>query len=115
MVRFVERYNTSALKVLFRLSVGEDDCREALSEASGMFGEMLKRVLRKSDIFMQHRSDLFFAFLPEASDENAESILERILREWDRVNKYDNVIITYNAEGLDCKKKPDDKNGGDNS
>ncbi len=115
MVRFVERYNTSALKVLFRLSAEGDNSREALSESSGMFCELLKRVLRKSDIFMQHRSDLFFAFLPEASDENADRILERIQREWDRVNKYDNVSITYNAEGLDCSKKPDNKNGVDNS
>ncbi len=110
MVRFVERYNTSALKVLFKISVEGPDSKDALLEASGMFSDLLKRVLRKSDIYMQTRADLFFAFLPEASKENAESVLGRIMREWNKINLRENVRISYNTEGLDCTIMADHKN-----
>ena len=83
VVRFNKMYGGSAVKLLFSLSV-EDENRSALelTEIYAQFGMILQKMLRKSDIIMQNRPNQFFAYLPELSKDDMPAIMDRIMKEW---------------------------------
>ena len=46
------------------------------------FGNVLKNSLRKSDIIIQWRQNLFFAVMPLLSADHISSVTERIMETW---------------------------------
>jgi diguanylate cyclase (GGDEF)-like protein len=74
-IRFLSRYKKGAEKILFNLSVDED---ENLSDFTKQFIEMLKNKLRKSDAIVQIKSDQILVFLPIITEEEGKMVAGRI-------------------------------------
>ncbi len=83
IIRFNKMYGGSAVKALFSLSPEYERLPHGnLSEIYAQFGLTLQKTLRKSDIIMQNRSNQFFVFLPELTEEDMPKILNRIMENW---------------------------------
>ena len=74
-LRFIRRYKKGAGKILFSLSVDDD---ESLSELVTAFIELLKTKLRKSDVIVQIKSDQILVFLPIIAKEEMDLVTGRI-------------------------------------
>ena len=74
-IRFIRRYKKGAEKMLFSLSVDDD---ENLSDLTGKFIEMLRKKLRTSDAIVQIKSDQILVFLPVITKEEGDIVAARI-------------------------------------
>ena len=111
--RYISTYKAQACKVLFTFSVFKEiDCLE--KDFSGMmddFGDILKKILRKSDVVVQSKSNQFLILLPEVDEEHLDNVLDRIEQGWNEYKYSDYVASIYEREtvsgeetGLDERK-----------
>lgn len=111
--RYIATYKAHACKVLFTFSeFKETDGLE--KDFSGMmddFGDILKNILRKSDVVVKSKSNQFLILLPEVDEEHLDNVLDRIEQGWNEYRYSDYVAIIYEREtvageesGLDERK-----------
>ncbi|MBR4780888.1 MAG: response regulator [Lachnospiraceae bacterium] len=111
--RYIASYKAHACKVLFTFSeLKEIDGLE--KDFSGMmedFGDILKNILRKSDVVVKSKSNQFLILLPEVDEEHLDNVLDRIEQGWNEYRYSDYVAIIYEREmvsgeesGLDERK-----------
>lgn len=93
IMRFLQRYNGSANRILFLLSAKEKGV--IFSEMVASFGNVLKDTLRKSDLFFQSRPDQFFVMLPQLEKNDTPGVIERIMKAWEKTGFGDRVNIEY--------------------
>ncbi len=86
---FVERYNSAhdskALILLFILTAKKAVDETVFNDAYASFGEVLKKVLGKSDIILQYKNNQYLVLIPGISDSNAGSVVTGIISEWNDV------------------------------
>ena len=111
--RYIATYKAHACKVLFTFSVFKEiDCLE--KDFSGMmddFGDILKKILRKSDVVVQSKANQFLILLPEVDEDHLDNVLDRIEQGWNEYKYSDYIAIIYEREtvsgeetGLDERK-----------
>ena len=106
IVRFIKRYKEDATKLLFSLSSkSKDGDIKAFTEE---FAEILQRTLRRSDIIFQSRPNQFFIVLPELSEQDVKSVLERIYKELTAAEYYDDMIVKHTYQTLSFKDQAAD-------
>ena len=95
-VRVVENYHRPAMLVLFTLIFPERIKSSAGSreETMDMFGEVLRRSLRRSDVYTRSGKTRYLVLLPEIDSDNGEIILKRILESWGK-SEHAPAAITY--------------------
>jgi GGDEF domain-containing protein len=98
VLRYLKRYRGAALKLLFILTADSD---EDLNAASEQFGDLLKQILRRSDIITQSKRNQFFLLLPELQEQNAPVVIERILSTWEMSKSKEGIRINYAIESID--------------
>ncbi|MBQ7564412.1 MAG: diguanylate cyclase [Lachnospiraceae bacterium] len=105
LLRFMKRHNGLAMKLLFSLSTKDPGANLEFAEAVNHFGEILLKMLRKSDIVMQSKPNQFFLLLPDLSEKDAPIVLNRINKEWEKAEYADKIVITHVMESLDFSNK----------
>jgi len=112
--RYIESYKGHACKVLFTFSVLKevDGLKKTFGEMMEDFGDILKNILRKSDVVVQSKPNQFLLLLPEVDEEHLDSVLDRIEHGWTEYEFSDYVAIIYEREmvageesGLDERKQ----------
>ena len=98
-IRFIRRYKKGALKMLFNLSVDDDD---NLSDLTGRFIEMLKKKLRTSDAIVQIKSDQIMVFLPIITREEGEIVASRIEKAFSEID-IKSAKMEYVTEHISCE------------
>ena len=53
-----------------------------LKDAIDRFGLILQRNIRKCDIMMQHKKNLFLVLLPGLTDKDVDAIVARVMNSW---------------------------------
>jgi len=98
--RYIESYRGHACKVLFNFSVLKDiaGLEKNFQEMMEDFGEILKNLLRKSDIMVQSKANQFLLLLPEVDEDHLDSVLDRIEKGWSDYEYSDYVAIIYERE-----------------
>lgn len=92
MLRYMNRYQGTAYKLLITAHIGPDDISEPEKEEMiAHVRELLRSSLRNSDIMMQIGTSSFFLMLPEISEFNAERVVERIHKDWE-MDKYAGMV-----------------------
>ena len=99
LLRHMERYKESVIKMIFQVRVEGED--KPLAETVALFGEVLQKTLRRSDILFQCKKDQFFLLLPELSEENIQILVDRIMRKWESTGEGDGVTVLYSAEKVE--------------
>lgn len=97
-IRFIRRYKKGAAKMLFNLSVGEDD---SLSDLSSRFIEMLRKKLRISDAIVQIKSDQVLVFLPIITKDETEIVVKRIEESFAEID-IGSAKMEYVTEHISC-------------
>ncbi|MBR6173854.1 MAG: response regulator [Eubacterium sp.] len=103
VMRYVMRYHRDASKLLFTLTPGEEKDGDRLKEYYDKFGEHIGNTLRRSDLLMQVRKNMYFIILTDIREEAVEQVAGNIIRSWRE--KYGEVLtINYEAEFLESEK-----------
>ena len=102
VMRYAMRYHRNACKILVTLtpdsSLDNEDTTRYLEE----FGEHIGGILRKSDLLMQVRKNMYFIILTDIKAEAIDQVAGNIIRKWK--NKYGDVLkIQYETEFLESE------------
>jgi diguanylate cyclase (GGDEF)-like protein len=95
IIRYYKSYGGSAVQLLFVLLPGDTVDDLALPDICSLFGNVLRRSLRRSDLILQSRSNQFFVFLTERSTFEAKSVVDRIMTAWEKEGFGNRVRIRY--------------------
>lgn len=93
-LRYISSYSGIGHKLLFTLAPKNS---ELFSEATDRFGDMLARVLRKSDMMVRLRQDQYFLLIPNIKPGDFETLVGRLLTAWSREEYADTLEISYEA------------------
>ena len=98
--RYIGSYKAHACKVLFNFSILRDiaGLEKDFQQMMMDFGQILKNLLRRSDVMVQSKDDQFLLLLPEVDEEHLEGVLDRIERAWNEYAYSDYVAIIYERE-----------------
>ncbi len=107
MERFAARYHDPYTRMMFMLEDEGTESVEYYEEAMFQFGCILQRILRKNDVITQNRPNCFLLLLPEASEENIPSIIERIMTVWESSGYSKGIEIVYRMDYSSGKKEED--------
>ena len=110
MLRFFKRHEGVMLKLLFSLSPRGEVSEEEFGTEMEIFGNVLKKVLRKSDVILQCRQNQFFVLLPELEERFVPNVIRRLERAWRSSGSHDQVSVDYAMESVDFRKG--EKDGG---
>lgn len=103
IIRMVMRDRGEAAKILFSLKTKEEQDSTVFHSKAEIFGQVLQKGLRKSDIIMQSRPHQYFVLLPNISEENIDSVTDRILRVWNTLEGPDDVTVEITVEAMSFK------------
>ena len=98
IMRFNKRYGGKALKLLFTITAEDTVDYETYKDLISGFGEVLKKVLRKSDIILKNRVNQYFVLLPMMDAPDGNRVAERIFQAWDKEPDHGLVNISYASE-----------------
>ena len=95
MSRFHKDYGGTPVKILFSISLADNDSGADLADICAQFGTMLQNLLRKSDIIMQDRTNRFFVLLNNRNDTEIEIVINRVLDSWNNIDTGKNTIVDH--------------------
>ena len=97
MVRYMQRYHSTAYRVLFTVNVdpalGEIERAEVMTN----FRKQMQASLRNSDVMMESSENQLFLLLPEAHEYDIENVINRLLSGWQKTEYAALAKITYEA------------------
>ena len=103
IMRYVMRYHRNACKILVTLAPDVDMDVEKAPEYYELFCEHLGSTLRRSDLLMQVRKNMFFILLTDIKSQAVEQVAGNIVRSWR--DKYGSMLeISYETEFLETEK-----------
>ncbi|MBR1861329.1 MAG: response regulator [Lachnospiraceae bacterium] len=108
MMRYLDRYDISAYKVLFTINIKEDKLQKDIGEKiATAFREIIQTTLRNSDVMVRVGMDQFFLLLPEMNPEHIERVLNRMKLAWRKSSYYEitELEIEYDRIGGDSNVK----------
>ncbi len=117
MIRYMDRYNGTAYKLLFTADMKPGNYPEQQREDMLLHvRELLQDSLRNSDIMMQVGSNHFFLLLPEINEYNVDRVIERIYESWKQDKYADLITIRVEKDSVsndlhDTPYKASDKPG----
>ena len=103
IMRYVIRYHRNACKLLISLDTNEDMSNTEALEYYEKFGDHIGNVLRRSDLLMQVRKNMYFVILTDIKIEAVEQVVGNIIRSW-RDNYGDVLNINYETEFLESEQ-----------
>ncbi len=103
IMRYVIRYHRNACKLLISLDANEDISKAETLDYCEKFGDHIGNVLRRSDLLMQVRKNMYFVILTDIKQEAVEQVVGNIIRSW-RENYGDVLSINYETEFLESEK-----------
>ncbi len=100
VTRYMETYNVEYSMVYFSLHMlGDKD----MYDAPDIFVDVLKRNLRKSDLFMKHKGSGFMLLLPRTDRQSAEGVADIIFEAWKREPYSSDIELLYAIETIENK------------
>ncbi|SEQ04091.1 diguanylate cyclase (GGDEF) domain-containing protein [Lachnospiraceae bacterium NE2001] len=102
VMRYAMRYHRNACKLLISLYADESISDKDALEAYEMFGDHIGNILRRSDLLMQVRNNMYFIVLTDIKEEAVEQVVGNIIRNW-REKHGDLLRITYETEFLESE------------
>ena len=108
MMRYIQSYHGTAYKALFTLNPKINMRMAEFAAVAEQFGHILNCSLRKSDVMMQYRTNQFFLLLPEITDKDINSVIDRIKRQWEQNEFSSAAEPEYKIESI-CAEELDER------
>ncbi len=102
VMRYVMRYHRNACKILITLTPEEGRTEEEANTYYESFGDHLGNVLRRSDLLMQVRKNMYFIILTDIKADAVEQVAGSIIRTW-RAKYGETLCINYETEFLESE------------
>jgi diguanylate cyclase (GGDEF)-like protein len=105
--QFYKRYGGTVVKLLFILSE-EDTAKElpySLKDAAEKFELCLQDTLRKSDMILRHKPNQFYVLLQNLSEEDFQTVFQRIMDTWEAGENHVGIHIEYLMEYVIYEKE----------
>ncbi|MCR5595444.1 MAG: response regulator [Lachnospiraceae bacterium] len=116
MMRYLERYDISAYKVLFTLCHKDKDITdEQREEVADSFREVIQTTLRNSDIMVRIGIDQFFLLLPELNPEHIDRVINRMSGAWKKSNQGPATELELEYDRIASDSRHDIKSSGSDS
>ena len=93
MVRYMDRYHSSAYRVLLTLKVASDVSDTERTDIIVQFRRKIRNSLRNSDVMMECGENQLFLLLPEIQDHDIDRVIGRLLRRWNESEYPDRAEI----------------------
>ena len=93
MVRYMDRYHSSAYRVLLTLKVASYVPDEERADIIVQFRRKIRSSLRNSDVMMECGDNQLFLLLPEIQDHDIDRVIGRLLRRWNETDYPDRAEI----------------------
>ena len=93
MVRYMDRYHSSAYRVLLTLKVASDVPDSERADIIVQFRRKIRNSLRNSDVMMECGDNQLFLLLPEIQDHDIDRVIGRLLRRWNESEYPDRAEI----------------------
>ena len=82
MVRYMDRYHSSAYRVLLTLKISAEIADAERTEIIVQFRRKIRNSLRNSDVMMECGDNQLFLLLPEIQEHDIDRVIGRLLRKW---------------------------------
>ena len=112
LIRFMSRYNIISCKVLFTLVPTQGKPAVNMSDCVQIFGDIVTKHLRKSDLMMQTKPNQLFVLLPDLREENVTKVVDRINTSFDNNPALENVDLLYTFEMIYPETNDENSEGG---
>lgn len=93
MVRYMDRYHSSAYRVLLTLKVSSDVPDAERADIIVQFRRKIRNSLRNSDVMMECGDNQLFLLLPEIQDHDIDRVIGRLLHRWNESEYPDRAEI----------------------
>ena len=93
MVRYMDRYHSSAYRVLLTLKVASDVTDSERADIIVQFRRKIRNSLRNSDVMMECGDNQLFLLLPEIQEHDINRVIGRLLRKWNESEYPDRAEI----------------------
>ena len=93
MVRYMDRYHSSAYRVLLTLKVASDVNDTERSDIIVQFRRKIRNSLRNSDVMMECGDNQLFLLLLEIQEHDIDRVIGRLLRKWNESEYPDRAEI----------------------
>ena len=93
MVRYMDRYHSSAYRVLLTLKVASDVSDTERADIIVQFRRKIRNSLRNSDVMMECGDNQLFLLLPEIQEHDIDRVIGRLLRKWNESEYPDKAEI----------------------
>jgi putative nucleotidyltransferase with HDIG domain len=106
IVRYLERYNASAFKILFTIQFKEEDSLPGKKdEIVDRFRGVLQDSLRNSDVMVQVSRNQILIVLQEVNAATIDSVLERMLHRWKRLPEASLTDLDWETQSVSVGHK----------
>lgn len=102
VMRYAMRYHRNACKLLITLNPTAGTNDKAAAENYELFGDHISSILRRSDLLMQVRKNMYFIILTDIKAEAVEQVAGNIIRNW-RERHGDVLDIRYETEFIESE------------
>ena len=101
LLRYINRYGGGAYKVLMSLIPNTDDDSDLTSaELVDELEDVLKHSFRSSDIIMHSKANQFFLLLPNVTDGQIETVMDRAMEAWEASGNQSKAQLMYETEQI---------------
>lgn len=112
MVRYMDRYHSSAYRVLLTLKVASDVPDSERADIIVQFRRKIRNSLRNSDVMMECGDNQLFLLLPEIQDHDIDRVIGRLLRRWNESEYPDRAEIACEYGRVHSSAAKEDENYG---
>ena len=95
MVRYMDRYHSSAYRVLLTLKIAADVPDTDRASIIIQFRRKIRNSLRNSDVLMECGDNQLFLLLPEIQDHDIDRVIGRLLKKWNESEYPDCAEIAF--------------------
>lgn len=114
MVRYMDRYHSSAYRVLYTVRLQPDLDEMERTEVLNAFKMAIRNTLRNSDVMMECGEHQIFLLLPEIQDYDIDRVLDRVMRKWKQSGKADKGEVSCEFGAVHATDAPEEtKTPGD--
>lgn len=112
MVRYMDRYHSSAYRVLLTLKVASDVPDSERADIIVQFRRKIRNSLRNSDVMMECGDNQLFLLLPEIQDHDIDRVIGRLLRRWNESEYPDRAEIACEYGRVHSSSTKEDEYSG---
>ena len=112
MVRYMDRYHSSAYRVLLTLKVASDVPDSERADIIVQFRRKIRNSLRNSDVMMECGDNQLFLLLPEIQDHDIDRVIGRLLHRWNESEYPDRAEIACEYGRVHSSAAKEDQNNG---